>query len=160
MLLGIGLISWSMYSHQRILNIDWFPWWEIHHFGATQPPKIFKNVNLIRADNVLKMIEDVKRGAELSFLLLIRLADPWIQKGRTKKLTKFWFQTGQTDRRNKHSVILSLGLPFFIFPPEEKICDFSILSVKKSHLLFTYIPKRWKILTPPGCKRWHLPPPY
>ena len=45
-----------------------------------------------------------------------------------------------------------------IFPPEEKISDFSIFSMRKSHF-FTYFPKRWKILTPPGCKRWHLPKP-
>ena len=28
-----------------------------------------------------------------------------------------------------------------IFPPEEKICD-SFFSMRKSHLLFTYFPKR------------------
>ena len=40
-----------------------------------------------------------------------------------------------------------------IFPPPEKICDFSNFSMGKNHLFFTYFPQRWKIYPPP-C---HLP---
>ena len=67
------------------------------------------------------IIEDVKDGTELSFLLLVHssflsysllfssLLIPSIQAGQTEKLIKFWFQTERTDRRDKHIV----GLPWF-----------------------------------------------
>ena len=42
-------------------------------------------------------------------LLFSSFLIPSIQAGQTEKLIKFWFQTGQTDRRNKHIV----GLPSF-----------------------------------------------
>ena len=35
---------------------------------------------------------------------------PKIQAGQTEELIKFWFRTGQIDRRNKHTV----GLPWFL----------------------------------------------
>ena len=54
-----------------------------------------------RTDGRIKCIEDVERGAELSFFVARPLrGPPLIQAGQIEKLTKFWFQTDRkTDRR-------------------------------------------------------------
>ena len=62
-----------------------------------------------RIDATSKTIEDVERGAELSFSGPLRgpciIVKFYFQT--TKFCLVFWFQTGQTDRRNKYVV----GLP-------------------------------------------------
>ena len=54
-------------------------------------------------------IEDVERGAELSFSGPRPLRGHCIIVNFFFQTTKFWFQTGQTDRRNEYV----LGLPCF-----------------------------------------------
>ena len=54
-----------------------------------------------RTDGRIKRIEDVERGADLSFFVARPLhGHPLIQAGQIEKLTKFWFQTDRkTDKR-------------------------------------------------------------
>ena len=54
-----------------------------------------------RTDGRINRIEDVERGAELSFFVARPLrGHTLIQAGQIEKLTKFWFQTDrQTDRK-------------------------------------------------------------
>ena len=54
-----------------------------------------------RTNGRIKRIEDVERGAELSFFVARPLhGPPLIQAGHIEKLTKFWFQTNErTDGR-------------------------------------------------------------
>ena len=78
-----------------------------------------------RTDGRIKRIEDVERGAELSFFVARPLRGPLkIQAGQIEKLTKFWFQTdrqtdGRTDGRFKRMEDLERGaeLSFFVARP-------------------------------------------